>query len=92
MGKLAELDNDTLNRVKIDSNKFDTALGADCNFLDMFDKGLVTITGEKDGEFIYGITDQGRATVEAYEKKNGKPKLSQKNRKALKRHQEQKNV
>ena len=88
MSKLAELDIETLNKVKIDSNKFDLALGGDCNFLDLVDKGLVEIQGEKDGELIYGASEAGRIVAENYK---GEPlKLTDKSRKSLKRDKEMK--
>jgi hypothetical protein len=89
MGQLEKLDNETLNKVKTDSNKWAAFLGStESTFLDMFDKGLIEITGEKNGELIYGPTEAGRLAQAEYEKNNGKAKPNEKQRKAMKRYME----
>lgn len=64
MQKLEEIYTlEMLNRIKLDAIKFDQALGPNCDFLSLLEKGLVHVTGEKDGELIYGTTDSGNALI-----------------------------
>lgn len=57
-----------LNRIKRTAIKFDQLLGPNCDFLGLLEKGLVTVTGEQDGELIFGTTELGEQMIAADKK------------------------
>jgi hypothetical protein len=63
--KIEEMfDNETVNKIKRDSNAYDHALRADCEFINMIENGLVKVVGvNSKGEVEYSLSEEGRKFV-----------------------------
>ena len=56
-------DHETVNKIKRDANNFDFALRGDSGFINLIEKGLVKIDGEKNGELVYVLTEEGHKSA-----------------------------